>query len=160
MDRSRGASRFAALVAGASIALALTVANASGQAPVIQYQHESYGSFERQLDSGLISSAEFNKKAHSLHLLFKTGKYGLVSYPSHEEPQIAAKLESKGVPYTIEKTKSKTKAATHHTLRYIAGGIVVIVIVVVTAVLLVDRRRKLAESGGAQPASSAGGDAP
>ena len=160
MSRSRRAPRFAAFVVATWFALALSVAGAAAQAPVIHYQHESFGAFERQLASGLISSAEFNKKAHSLHLLLKSGKYVLVSYPSHEEPQIAAKLESKGVPFSIEKTKAKAKAATHHTLRYIAGGIVVIVIVVVTAVLLIDRRRKLAESGGAQPASPVGGDAP
>jgi len=160
MTRPRRASRLAAAAAGVWFALALIVASAGAQTPVVHYQRESFGAFERQLASGLISSAEFNKKAHSLHLLFKNGKYALVSYPSHEEPQIAAKLEGKGVPYTIEKTKTKAKAATHHTLRYIAGGIVVIVIVVVTVVLLIDRRRKLAEPGGAQPASSAGGDAP
>ncbi len=160
MERSRRLARLAAVVVTAWFALALFIAGAGAQTPVIHYEHESFGAFERQLASGVISSAEFNKKAHSLHLLLKNGKYALVSYPSHEEPQLAAKLEAKGVPVSIEKTKAKAKAAVHHTLRYIAGGIVVLVIVVVAAVLLVDRRRKLAETGGAQPASSAGGDAP
>ena len=160
MNRSTRVPRLASLFAAIWVALALLVANAGAQAPVIHYQHESFGAFERQLASGLISSAVFNKKAHSLHLLFKIGKFALVSYPSHEEPQIAAKLEAKGISVSIEKSKAKTKAAAHHTLRYIAGGIVVIVIVVVTAVLLIDRRRKLAGEGAASPAAPAGGDAP
>jgi ATP-dependent Zn protease len=152
------AARVAALLAFALPVLAPVAARAAGSEPVIQYQHESFSAFEKQLAAGQISSAEFNKKPHSLHLLLKSGAHDLVIYPPTEEPQIAAKLEAKGVPVSIEKSHKKAKAATHHTLRYIAGGIVVLVIVVVTAVLLVDRRRKLAGTGG--PAAEAGGPAP
>jgi hypothetical protein len=156
MSRSTRALRIALL--GACLTLALA-AGAGAQTAVVRYQHESFGAFEKQLGAGQIHAATFNKKAHTLHLLLNNGKHMLVSYPSHVEPQLAAKLQAHGVPVTIEKKKKKTVAkAVHHTLRYIAGGIVIVVIIVVAAVLLVDRRRKLNEGGQGTPAPSSSGD--
>jgi ATP-dependent Zn protease len=156
-------------LAGCVLALCLVAACAAGQASAqeaVHYQHESFPAFEGQLNAGQIESATFNKKAHTLHLSLKDGRHMLVSYPSHEEPQLAAKLGARGVPVHVEKTKKATKAV-HHKLRYIAGGILIVVIIIVLAVLLIDRRRKLgeagggahgggAESGGAQTPSSPG----
>jgi hypothetical protein len=145
-----------AVLAIALLAIAL-LALPAGAGAATHFQHESFKAFEKQLSAGQIHAATFNKKAHSLHLSLNDGRHMLVSYPSHEEPQLAAKLRAKGVPVAVEKRKVATKAV-HHTLRYIAGGIVVIVIVVVAAVLLVDRRRKLgaAAGAGAAPATSSG----
>ena len=134
--------------------LAMCLTLALGATPAsAAYQRESFTTFQQQLNAGQIQSATFNKKAHTLHLTLTDGRLVLISYPSHEEPQLAALLSSKGVPVTIEK-KKKATTAVHHTLRYIAGGIVVVVILVVVAVLLVDRRRKLGEEA-ADPSSAA-----
>ena len=133
-----------------TLILLATVASAGAQT-VVRFTHESFGAFEKQLAAGQIHAATFNKKAHTLHLSMNDGRHLLVSYPSHEEPQLAAKLEAKGVPAAVEKKQKKATAAVHHTLRYIAGGIVVLVIIVVAAVLLVDRRRKLSEGAAETP---------
>jgi len=154
------------------LALCLLAAFAAAQAgaqEVVHYQRESFPAFEGQLNAGQIETATFNKKAHTLHLRLTDGRHVLVSYPSHEEPQLAAKLEAKGVVVHVAKKKKATKAV-HHKLRYIAGGILIVVIIVVAAVLLIDRRRKLgeagggargggAESGGAQGGGAQGGGA-
>ncbi|HVA19566.1 MAG TPA: hypothetical protein VMU55_05290 [Solirubrobacteraceae bacterium] len=124
----------------------LALALAASAAGVVHFTRESFGAFEKQLAARQIHAATFNKKAHTLHLSMNDGRHLLVSYPSHEEPQLAAKLAAKGVPVAVEKKqKKKATTAVHHTLRYVAGGIVVIVIIVVAAVLLIDRRRKLGE---------------
>src|SRR5262249_34262494 len=149
-------------VAGCLVALCLVAACVAAQAgaqEVVHYQHESLPAFEGQLSAGQIESATFNKKAHTLHLRLKDGRHVLVSYPSHEEPQLAANLRAKGVVVHVEKKKKATKAV-HHKLRYIAGGILIVVIIVVLVVLLIDRRRKLgAASGGAQGSGAQGGGA-
>jgi 4-amino-4-deoxy-L-arabinose transferase-like glycosyltransferase len=116
-------------------------------ATVIHYQHESMQVFQVQLAHGEIRAATFNKKPHSLHLLLSDGRHVLAIYPPHNEPQLAAALEAKGVPVSIEKHKAKA-APVHHTLRYIAGGILVIVILAILAVLLVGRRRNLGQGEG------------
>jgi hypothetical protein len=126
---------------GATLALAMA-ASAIG---AVRFVHEGLQAFEKQLAAGQIHAATFNKKAHSLHLSMNDGRHLLVSYPSHNEPQLAAKLEAKGVPVAIEKKAKKATPTAHHTLRYVAGGILVIVIIVVAGVLLMDRRRKLGE---------------
>ena len=127
--------------------LACCPAVRAGAQEVVHYQHESFPTFEGQLNAGQIETATFNKKAHRLHLRLKDGRHVLVSYPSHAEPQLAARLEARGVIVHVQKTKKATKAV-HHKLRYIAGGILIVVIIVVAVVLLIDRRRKLGETGG------------
>jgi ATP-dependent Zn protease len=135
----------------AALAMCLTLVLAASPANAA-FQRESFSTFQQQLNAGQIQSATFNKKAHTLHLTLNDGRLVLISYPSHEEPQLAALLRAKGVPVTVEKKKKAAKAV-HHTLRYIAGAIVVVVIVVVVAVLLIDRRRKLGEET-AEPSAS------
>ena len=153
------------------LALCLLAACAAqaGAQEVVHYQHESFPAFEGQLNTGQIETATFNKKAHTLHLRLKDGRHVLVSYPSHQEPQLAARLEARSVAVHVQK-KKKATTAVHHKLRYIAGGILIVVIIVVAVVLLIDRRRKLgeagggprrggAESGGAQGGGAQGGGA-
>jgi ATP-dependent Zn protease len=169
MTSSRRASlSIGRAVAGCLLALCLLAACVAAQAgaqEVVHYQHESFSAFEGQLSAGQIESATFNKKAHTLHLRLKDGRHVLISYPSHEEPQLAARLQAKGVVVHVQKKKKATKPV-HHKLRYIAGGILIVVIIVVLVVLLIDRRRKLGEAaGGGAPAGEAtggahGGEAP
>jgi 4-amino-4-deoxy-L-arabinose transferase-like glycosyltransferase len=128
-------------------------------ATVIHYQHESMQAFQVQLAHGEIRTATFNKKPHSLHLLLSDGRHVLAIYPPHNEPQLAAQLEAKGVPVSVEKHKTKV-APVHHTLRYIAGGILVIVILAILAVLLVGRRRNLVEGESEAGQSSEASAAP
>ncbi len=142
MIRSHTGLRAVLAVPALCLALLLAAAAPPASAAAVHFQHESFTAFQQQLSAGQIVSATFNKKAHTLHLSLSDGKLALVSYPSHEQPQLAALLTAKGVPVSVEKTKKAAKAV-HHTLRYIAGAIVVVVIIVVVGVLLVDRRRKL-----------------
>jgi ATP-dependent Zn protease len=153
---TRGSRTIRRALAAGCLAALLLAAGMVADASAVRYQRESATAFEGQLNAGQIQSAVFNKKAHTLHLLLKDGRHALISYPAHEEPQLAAKLQAKGV--SVQVTKKKPAKAVHHKLRYIAGGIVIVVIVVVAAVLFVDRRRKLNEAGGggAHPASSSG----
>jgi hypothetical protein len=143
-------------IAVAVLCLALFLVASGIATGATRFQHESFGAFEKQLNAGQIHAATFNKKAHTLHLSLNDGRRMLVSYPSHEEPQLAAKLRARGVSVAVQKKKKKSivKKAVHHTLRYIAGAIVVIVIGVIAAVLLIDRRRKLGEAqrGASTPA--------
>jgi ATP-dependent Zn protease len=161
MNRSHRGLR--AVLAALATCLALLIATAIANPPqaAARFQRESFTVFQQQLNSGQIQSATFNKRAHTIHLTLHDGRLVLVSYPSHEEPQLAALLRAKGVSVTVQK-KKKVAAKVHHTLRYIAGGIVVIVILVVAAVLLVDRRRKLGEeaAGPSPPGPSPPGPSP
>jgi ATP-dependent Zn protease len=161
MNRSPRGRR--AVLAALATCLALVLAAAITTAPAAaRFQRESFTAFQQQLSAGQIQSATFNKRAHTLHLTLSDGRLMLVSYPSHEEPQLAALLRAKGVTVTVQKSKKPAAKAVHHTLRYIAGGIVVIVILVVVAVLLVDRRRKLGEqaAGPSPPGPSPPGPSP
>lgn len=152
MNRSSRAPE--SIMAAICLTLALLVlAVPAGAASAVHFTHESYSDFQKQLSAGQIHAVTFNKKAHSVHVSLNDGRHVLASYPSHDEPQIAAQLKAKGASVKIKKAKKKPAAA-HHTLRYIAGGIVVILILVVLVVLLIGRRRTLVatddgESGGA-----------
>jgi hypothetical protein len=151
MIRSSKASIFRRTAVSLSI-LALALAFAATSAAVaaesaVHYTKESMQAYEQQLAGGKIQSATFNKQIRSLHLTLKDGTLVLVHYGPKEEPKLAAALQAKGVPVTIESKAVASKEAAkpvHHKLRYIAGGILIVVVIVVGAVLLVDRRRKQA----------------
>lgn len=137
---------------GVAMAARATVTTATALPKVIPiYIEESRAAFEAQLHASQIKEAEFNKVAEHLHLLLKSGKHMLVSYPGHEEPKLQAMLLAAGVPVTIEYTP--VKAPVHHTLRYIAGG-ALIVLVILLITLLVWRRRRLAGDVGTGTATS------
>jgi hypothetical protein len=152
MIRSTSASILRRTAVSLSI-LALALAFAASSAAVaaesaVHYTKESMQAYEQQLAGGQIQSATFNRRIRSLHLTLKDGKLVLVHYGAKEEPKLAADLQAKGVPVTIESKAVATKEAAakpvHHKLRYIAGGILIVVVIVIGAVLLVDRRRKQA----------------
>jgi hypothetical protein len=130
------------------LALAILAPAAGAAESTTAYTHEGVKAFEQQLAGGQIQSATFNKRVRSLRLILKDGKHVLYRYPPKQEPALAAKLASKGVPVTVlkpaEAAKEAKKVPVHHKLRYIAGGILLAVIIIVGAVLLIDRRRKTA----------------
>jgi ATP-dependent Zn protease len=144
MNRSMMKVAAAAIAGALALAPALGVASALGAGTVIHYQHESYEQFLHQLSVGQIRAVTFNKKPHSVRVTLKDGSHVLAIYPSHDEPQLAARLTAAGVTVAVLKPKVKAKPAAHHTLRYIAGGILVVVILAILAVLLVGRRRSVA----------------
>jgi hypothetical protein len=153
MNRSTSASIFRRAVASLSIlALALALAATSAAAATegaVHYTKESLQAYEHQLAAGQIQSATFNKRIRSLHLTLKNGTLVLVHYGPKEQPKLAAALQAKGVPVTVEQKNVAAKEAgpakpVHHKLRYIVGGILIVVVIVIGAVLLVDRRRKQA----------------
>jgi ATP-dependent Zn protease len=128
-------------------------------AAAVHFTHESYQAFQGQLQSSQIHAVTFNKKAHTVHVTLNDGRHMLAIYPSHDEPQLAALLQAKGVSVKVEKHKTKTKAV-HHTLRYIAGGILVIVILVILMVLLVGRRRSLMRAADGKDSQAEGAAPP
>jgi hypothetical protein len=83
-----------------------------------------------------------------IHVSMNDGKHYTVIYRASDQAHLIALATANGARYTVATVKAKPAKSTHHTLRYIAGGIVIVVIVVVVAVLLVDRRRKLGEREG------------
>jgi hypothetical protein len=148
MHRSPRARNLATLALTLCLVPALLAPAASAAEPTVTFTHESLKAYEQQLASGQIKEATFNKRVRSLHLTLKDGRHMLVKYAAHGEPALAAQLQAKHVPVTIEKPaealKEAKKVPVHHKLRYIAGGILIAVIVIVGAVLLFDRRRKAA----------------
>ena len=126
---------------GLCFALAILAVAVPAQAAVKAKITESYAAFQGQINGGKVRSVTFNKKAHTAHVTLTTGKHELVSYPSHDEPQIAARLQAKGAAVKVAKAKKKKTAAVHHKLRYIAGGVLVVLIVIVAVVLGLNRRR-------------------
>ena len=144
----------AVLTAGAVTGVA---APARG-ARAVHFTPESYQALQGQIAAGQVHAATFNKKAHTLHITLADGRHVLVSYPSHDEPQLVAQLKSKGASVKIKKAKKK---AVHHKLRYIAGGILVAVIAIVAIVLGVNRRRPHeAEPAAGGPAAPTGAAPP
>lgn len=152
MNRSpRRSPRLAAWLALALLATVVPPAVAATSS--VHFQSESYSDFQKQLAHGEIHAATFNKKAHSIHLVLNDGRHMKASYPSHDEPRIAAAIRAKGVSVKVVEHKPP---AVHHTLRYIAGGILVIVILAILAVLLIGRRRNLADGESGESGGTAG----
>jgi hypothetical protein len=148
MHRSPTARTAALLAFGACLALAPLSSAAAAEEAKVTYEHESQPAYEQQLAAGQVTAATFNKRVRTIHVTLKDGRHMIVRYPPHQQPTLAAALQSKHVPVTVlkpaEAIKEASKTPVHHKLRYIAGGILVAVIVIVGTVLLVDRRRKAA----------------
>jgi hypothetical protein len=154
--RSMRVARIALL--GAFLAVAAAAASASA-ATVIHFQSESLPAFEAQLHKHEVHAVTFHPTPAPghIHVSMNDGSHYTVVYAAGEQAQLVALASANGARYTVATVKPKAAKSTHHTLRYIAGGIVIVVIVVVVMVLLVDRRRKLNEGGGAE-AKPAPGD--
>ena len=122
-------------------ALVLPAAGLAAATPT--YIKESQQAYEKQLHSGEIAEATFNKKLRSLHIKTKQGNLYLYKYPKKGEPALASQLTAAHIPVTILKPSEAAKEAkpAKHKLRYIAGGILIVVILIVGVVLLVNRRR-------------------
>lgn len=129
----------------------LTVALAAGAsaATVIHFQSESLPALEAQLHKHEVHAVTFHPTPAPghIHVSMNDGRHFTVVYAAGEQAQLVALATANGARYTVATVKPKAAKSTHHTLRYIAGGIVIVVIVVVVTVLLVDRRRKLNEGG-------------
>jgi septal ring factor EnvC (AmiA/AmiB activator) len=145
MHRSPRARKTLLLPLISCLVLALSAPVALAAEATVKYTRESIQEYEKQLASGQIQSATFNKRVRSVHLTLKDGRHMLIKYAAHGEPALAAQLAAKGVPVTVKKPAEAAKEAkkpVKHKLRYIAGGILIVVIIVVGGVLLFDRRRK------------------
>lgn len=114
---------------------------ASVSAAAVHFQHESYQAFQAQVAAGQVHAVTFNKKAHTVHVSLNDKRHVLASYPSRDEPQIAAALQAKGVSVKVAKHAPKAAASGHHTLRYVAAGLLLVVIAIVALVLGLNRRR-------------------
>jgi hypothetical protein len=141
----------------AILAVAVAAASASA-ATVIHFQSESLPALEAQLHKHEVHAVTFHPTPAPghIHVSMNDGRHYTVVYAAGEQAQLVALATANGARYTVATVKPKAAKSTHHTLRYIAGGIVIVVIVVVVTVLLVDRRRKLNEGGEGTPAPSSG----
>ncbi len=146
--RSMRVARIAPLSAVLAMAVAVTSASA---ATVIHFQPESLPALEAQLHKHEVHAVTFHPTPAPghIHVSMNDGKHYTVVYTANEQARLVALATANGARYTVATVKPKAAKSTHHTLRYIVGGIVIVVIVVVVAVLLVDRRRKLGEGGDA-----------
>jgi hypothetical protein len=140
-----------------SVVLAMAVAVTSASAAtVIHFQPESLPALEAQLHKHEVHAVTFHPTPAPghIHVSMNDGTHYTVVYAAGEQARLVTLASSNGARYTVATVKPKAAKSTHHTLRYIVGGIAIVAIVVVVAVLLVDRRRKLNEGGGpeAKPA--------
>jgi hypothetical protein len=134
----------------AILAVALAAATSVSAATVIHFQSESLPALEAQLHKHEVHAVTFHPTPAPghIHVSMNDGRHYTVVYTAGEQAHLVTLVSSNGARYTVATVKPKAAKSTHHTLRYIAGGIVIVVIVVVVTVLLVDRRRKLGEGGG------------
>jgi hypothetical protein len=136
------------------LVMAAAVTSASA-ATVIHFQPESLPALEAQLHKHEVHAVTFHPTPAPghIHVSMNDGKHYTVVYTANEQARLVTLATANGARYTVATVKPKAAKSTHHTLRYIVGGIAIVAIVVVVAVLLVDRRRKLNEGGGeAKPA--------
>ena len=150
--RSMRVARVALLSVVLAMAVAVTSASA---ATVIHFQPESLPALEAQLHKHEVHAVTFHPTPAPghIHVSMNDGTHYTVVYATGEQAHLVALATANGARYTVATVKPKAAKSTHHTLRYIVGGIAIVAIVVVVAVLLVDRRRKLNEGGGeAKPA--------
>ncbi|HST55795.1 MAG TPA: hypothetical protein VLJ42_07855 [Solirubrobacteraceae bacterium] len=115
-------------------------------------QRESFQAFQAQLGGGRVHAATFNKQAHTLHLTLDDGRHALVSYPSREEPRIAAQLRAHGASVKVRQAQAKV---VRHKLRYVSIAVLILVILFVAGVLQRDRRRRLPVEVDDEPAPRA-----
>lgn len=157
MKPTRRALRTALLSAFLTLVLAAAASAASTTA--IHFQPEGLPPLEVQLHKHEVHAVTFHPTPAPghIHVSMNDGRHYTVIYSASDQARLITLATAGGARYTVATVKPKAAKSTHHTLRYIAGGIVIVVIVVVVAVLLVDRRRKLNEGGGTE-AKSAPGD--
>ena len=139
----------------------LLVVTALFAAPAVALRSKaaSVSALQGQIDAGKVRSATFNKKAHTVHITLTDGTRELVSYPSHNEPQLAAQQQAKGARVKVDRAKTTKKPAAHR-LRYIAAGVLVVLVVIVALVLGLNRRRPRPGSADGRGGAETRGAAP
>jgi hypothetical protein len=144
---------------GASLCLMLLLsalaAPALASAPV-HFQRESYQALLVQIRHGEVHALVLHPQGYKAHASLDNGGHFTAAYAPAEVAKLEALARAHNAAFTV--AKSTPKAAVHHKLRYIAGGILIVVILVVLAVLLVGRRRALSEeeaAAGAAPRETA-----
>lgn len=132
-----------------SAVLALTLITGASAVAVIHFQSESLPALQAQLHKHEVHAVTFHPTPAPghIHVSMNDGRHFTVIYAADEQARLMALATASGARYTVATVKPKAAKSTHHTLRYIVGGIAIVVIVVVVTVLLVDRRRKLGEGG-------------
>lgn len=155
--RSTRALRIALLSAVLTVVVAVAAGGASA-ATVIHFQPESLPALQAQLHKHEVHAVTFHPTPAPghIHVSMNDGRHFTVVYAAGEQAHLVALATAGGARYTVATVKPKAAKSTHHTLRYIVGGIAIVAIVVVAAVLLVDRRRKLGEGGGGAEAAGDG----
>jgi hypothetical protein len=146
-------------LAAASAATPATASAAEGAA-AIHFTPEGLAALEVQLKHREVHALTFHPSPAPghVHVSMSDGKhYTVIYHGSGVQEHLIVLASGNGARYAIATSKPKPAKATHHTLRYVAGGILIVVIIVVAAVLLIDRRRKLNEGAGETPAQ---GDSP
>lgn len=140
------------LVLALSLATGLAAANAAeGTATAIHFTPEGLSALEGQLKHREVAALTFHPSPAPGHVhvsMVNHAHYTVVYHGSGVQEHLIVLAGANGAHYAIAVSKAKPAKATHHTLRYVAGGILIVVIIVVAAVLLIDRRRKLNEEGG------------
>lgn len=141
---------------GVVLAVAVTAASASA-ATTIHFQPEGLPPLEAQLHHHEVHAVTFHPTPAPghIHVSMNDGKHYTVIYSASDQAHLIALATASGARYTVATVKTKPAKSTHHTLRYIVGGIVIVVILVVAAVLLIDRRRKLNEGERGESSSPA-----
>jgi hypothetical protein len=153
MTRSIRRLAVAAICAATALGVAATPALAT------HFQPESYSELLAQLHRREIVAIVLHPTGPRAHASAADGQHFTVTYTSAEVAPLRAATTADGSSFAIAAAKPKP-TATHHKLRYIAGGVLIVVIVVVLVVLLLGRRRTLEEEdpgGEAASASAPGG---
>jgi hypothetical protein len=145
--RSRQALRIALL--GTFLTLAMSASALAASTTTIHFQPEGLPPLEVQLHHREVHAVTFHPTPAPghIHVSMNDGRHYTVIYSASDQTHLIALATAGGARYAVATVKAKPAKSTHHTLRYIVGGIVIVVIVVVAVVLLIDRRRKLGERG-------------
>jgi hypothetical protein len=146
------ALRAAVLTLAIVAVLTTAIAASAGAATVIHFQPESASALRVQLHHHEVHALTIHPTPAPghVHVSLNNGQHFTVVYNASEQAQLVALARADGTPVAVSVAKPKAAKATHHTLRYVAGGILILVIIVVAGVLLVDRRRKLGEEEGGE----------
>jgi len=156
-----------ALLLGAILVLSLAAASAAsaaeGTTAVVHFTPEGLSALEGQLKHREVVALTFHPSPAPGHVhvsMVNHAHYTVVYHGSGVQEHLIVLAGANGAHYAIAVSKAKPAQATHHTLRYVAGGILIVVIIVVAAVLLIDRRRKLNEGVEVGSGDADGGEAP
>jgi hypothetical protein len=141
----------------AACAASFLLSFAAPPALATHFQPESYAELLAQLRHREVVALVLHPQGYKAHASLSNGGHVTVAYTPAQVPALRTAAGAGGASFAIATARAKPKAAVHHKLRYIAGGVLIVVIVVVLVVLLLGRRRALEEEGrsGGDEAASA-----